>query len=65
MKRFIYLTVVLMIGFMLIGCATLWPEETAQHRSEVDLATSVGPSQFVGDSGMDARGLCRTNLYGY
>jgi hypothetical protein len=68
MKSFIYLTVVLMIGFMLIGCAAIWPEQVAEHRKQAetwDLASSVGPSPFVGDSSTDARGLARTNMYGY
>jgi hypothetical protein len=47
MKRFIYLTVVLMIGFMLIGCSGMTAE---QRKEEWELRSGVGDSQFVGDS---------------
>jgi hypothetical protein len=46
MKKFTYLTVVLMIGFMLIGCAA----STAEQRGGgSDLSSSVGNSSFVGE----------------
>lgn len=45
MKRFTYLTVVLMIGFMLIGCSAMTAE---QRKEQLDLRSSVGNSPFVG-----------------
>jgi hypothetical protein len=67
MKRFVTIIVVLMFMSIAIGCASIMTEEQLQQRTELrqDLASSVGNTQFVGDSSMDARGLCRTNLHGY
>lgn len=63
MKRFIYITLVLMLMSLFIGCfATMGSEE---RKETYDLRKSVGNSQFVGDSSTDARGLVRTNMYGY
>jgi hypothetical protein len=69
MKRFVYLTVVLMIGFMLIGCAAVLPEQTAEHRKEAeswDLNSSVGNKPFVGETSPEARSLSRwTQMSGF
>jgi hypothetical protein len=61
MKRFITMTLVLMLMSIFIACATT-PEQRA---ASYDLKSSVGNSQFVGDSGFDSRGLVRTNIHGY
>ena len=61
MKKFIYLTVVLMIGLMLIGCSGM----TAEQRKETyDLNKSVGNSTFVGDTSPDARGVAYYQMHG-
>ena len=66
MKRFIYLTVVLMIGFMLmIGCRATWPEASQQHIEEEGFS-SVGNKPFVGDTSPEARSLSHwTQMSGY
>ncbi len=66
MKRFVYLTVVLIIGFMLmIGCRAVWPESSAQHIEEEEF-NKVGGSPFVGATGPEARSLSRwTQMSGY
>ncbi len=52
MKRFVYLTVVFMIGVIMIGCSTM----TAEQRKETyDLRSSVGNRPFVGDSSSEAQ----------
>jgi hypothetical protein len=51
MKRFICLTVVLMIILMSLGCATV-PETTPTGTQ--DLKSSVGNTHFVGDPSKDA-----------
>jgi len=62
MKRFIYLTVVLMIGFMLIGCSAMTVE---QRKEKFELSSSVGNRPFVGEPSPEARNLSRTQMYGY
>jgi hypothetical protein len=63
MKKFIYLTVVLMIGFMLIGCSGMSAE---QRKGESDLTSSVGTKQFVGDPSAESRSLSKwTQMSGY
>jgi ABC-type phosphate/phosphonate transport system substrate-binding protein len=63
MKKFIYLTVVLMIGFMLIGCSGMSAE---QRKGESDLTSSVGNKQFVGDPSPESHSLSRwTQMSGY
>ena len=57
MKRFTYLAVVLMIGFMLIGCSGMTAE---QRKEEFDLRSSVGNRAFVGETSPEAH-----NLYGW
>ncbi len=52
MKKFIYLIVVLMIGFMLIGCSAMTAE---QRKEESNLSSSVGNRPFVGDTSSDAK----------
>ena len=55
MKKFIYLTVVLMLILMSFGCATT-PELTPVGTQKTqDLSSSVGNSHFVGDPSMDAK----------
>jgi hypothetical protein len=54
MKRLIYLTVILMIGFICFGCTGMSSE---QRRESYDLRSSVGNQPFVGGTGLDARGL--------
>jgi hypothetical protein len=64
MKSFIYLTVVLMIGFMLIGCAAVYPEQRKEHLDQE--FSDVGGSPFVGSTGPEARSLSRwTQMSGY
>jgi len=62
MKSFIYLTVLLMIGFMLIGCSGMSAEQRAEWRKEgrYDLSSSVGNKPFVGEISPEAH-----NLYGW
>ena len=55
MKKLICMTVALMLMFLFGGCAT-GPE---QRKDTSDLSQSVGNRPFVGDTGMDARGLAR------
>ena len=64
MKTFIYITVVLMLMLIFIGCfATMTPE---QRKETYDLRSSVGESQFVGNSsGFDSRGLMVPPKYSY
>jgi PBP1b-binding outer membrane lipoprotein LpoB len=62
MKRLISLIMVLLIVVIFTGCATTTSE---QRKEGSDLASSVGPRPFVGESSTDARGLARTNMYGY
>jgi len=65
MKSFVYLTVVLMIGFMLIGCAAVYPEQKAQHIEEQGFA-QVGNKPFVGETSPESRSLSRwTQMSGY
>ena len=49
MKRFIYLTVVLMIILMSLGCASV-PETSAPRTESTGLVSTVGNRPFVGDS---------------
>ena len=54
MKRFISITVLLMIVVIVIGCSGM----TAEQRKETyDLRSSVGSSQFVGATSPEARNL--------
>jgi len=52
MKRFIYLTVILMIGFILVGCSGMMVE---QRSAESELRSSGGNKPFFQDSFEDAR----------
>jgi len=54
MKRLIYLTVVLMIGFICFGCSGM---STEQRKGSYDLGSSVGDKPFVGGSSPEARDL--------
>ncbi len=54
MKRLIYITVVLMIGLMVMGCAGMTEE---QRKGEASLTTSVGNAPFVGFSSVQSQGL--------
>jgi hypothetical protein len=65
MKRFIYITVVLMLMLIFIGCfATMTSEE---RKETYDLRKGVGNSQFVGDSSPEARNQAQSliRLSGY
>ena len=54
MKKFSYITVVLMLILIFSGCATT-PE---QRKDTYDMRKDVGNSQFVGSSNnLDAKGL--------
>ncbi len=54
MKKFIYITVVLMLMLIFSGCATT-PE---QRKDTYDMRKDVGNSQFVGsNNNLDARGM--------
>ena len=61
MKRLIYLTVVLMIGFICFGCSGMSAE---QRKETYDLRSSVGDKPFVGGSSPEARNLARVQMYG-
>jgi hypothetical protein len=63
MKRLIYLTVVLMIGFICFGCSGMSAEQRKDGR--YDLGSSVGDKPFVGESSPEARTLAWSHLYGY
>ena len=54
MKRLIYLTVVLMIGFICFGCSGMSAE---QRKETYDLRSSAGNAPFVGGSSPEARNL--------
>jgi hypothetical protein len=54
MKRFIYITVVLMFMLIFIGCATTTSE---QRQEGSDLASSVGTKSFVGETHTGGRDL--------
>ncbi len=54
MKRFITITLVLMIMVIFIGCSGMTAE---QRKEQYDLRQNVGNSQFVGDSSPGARDL--------
>jgi len=59
MKRLIYLTVVLMIGFICFGCSGMSQE---QRKESYDLRSSVGNQPFVGSptNNIDGRGMMTT-----
>lgn len=61
MKRLIYLTVVLMIGFICFGCTGMSSE---QRRESYDLRSSVGNQSFVGATSPGARDLAYFQMYG-
>ena len=61
MKRLIYLTLVLMIGFICFGCSSM---STEQRKESADLQSSVGDKPFVGGSSPEARNLAKTQMYG-
>ncbi len=61
MKRLIYLTVVLMIGFICFGCSGMSPE---QRKESYDLRSSVGNQPFVGATSPGARDLAWFQMYG-
>jgi len=54
MKRFISITVLLMIVVIVIGCSGMTAE---QRKEKYDLRQSVGSKQFVGATSPDARDL--------
>ena len=59
MKRLIYITLVLMIGLIVMGCAGM---TTEQRKEETSLTTSVGNAPFVGFSSTDS--LALTGAFG-
>ncbi|MGZ6221825.1 MAG: hypothetical protein ACXWMH_08195 [Syntrophales bacterium] len=61
MKRLIYLTVILMIGFICFGCTGMSSE---QRRESYDLRSSVGNQPFVGGTSAGARDLAYYQMYG-
>ena len=63
MKRFIYIIVVLMFMLISIGCVTGASEQMGAEQS--GLSSTVGRSTFVGEPGMDARGLYRGSMSSY
>ncbi len=56
MKRFIYVTVALMTGFICFSCAGM---STEQRKASYDLQSSVGNQPFVGDDSYDAKALAQ------
>ena len=61
MKRFISITVVLLLMLIFIGCATMTPE---QRKEESDLSSSVGNKPFVGDPGPEGKDLAWYQMHG-
>jgi len=61
MKRFIYITVVLLLMSISIGCATMTPE---QRKEGSDLRSSVGDRPFVGDTGPEGKDLAWYQMHG-
>jgi len=62
MIRLIFITVVLMLILIVIGCfATMTPE---QRKETYDLRESVGTSQFVGDTSPEGRYFSDPQMYG-
>jgi hypothetical protein len=61
MKRFITITLVLMIVATFIGCSGMTAE---QRKEKYDLRESVGNSAFVGETSQEARSLARVQMYG-
>ncbi len=61
MKRFIYFSMVLMIGFIWFGCSGMSPE---QRKESYDLRSSVGNQPFVGGTSPGARDLAYWQMYG-
>jgi hypothetical protein len=62
MKRLIYLTVVLMIGFICFGCSGMSAE---QRKETYDLRSSVGNQPFVGDTSPGVRSVAYYQMHGY
>jgi len=63
MKRFIYLTVVLMLILMSLGCAGAELTPVGTQKTQ-DLSSTVGNSHFVGDTSPDARGVAYYQMHG-
>ena len=62
MKRFISITVVLLLMLIFVGCfATMSSEE---RKETCDLRSSVGQSTFVGETSPGARDMTRVQMYG-
>jgi ABC-type uncharacterized transport system auxiliary subunit len=61
MKRFISISVVLMIAVILIGCSGMTAE---QRKDTYDLRKNVGDSQFVGATSPDSRAM-NVQMRGY
>jgi len=55
MKKFIYITVALMLMSIFIGCAATMTQE--QRKETYDMRKSVGESTFVGPIGYDAKSM--------
>lgn len=54
MKRLIYITLVLMIGLIVMGCTGMTAE---QRKEETSLSASVGNAPFVGFSSTQSHDL--------
>ena len=63
MKRLIYLTVVLMIGFICFGCSGMSAEQRQAGGS--DLRSSVGKDPFVGGTSREAYSLVDYQMRGF
>jgi len=61
MKRLIYLTVVLMIGFICFGCSGMSAE---QRKETYDLRNTVGNQPFVGDTSPGVRSVAWYQMHG-
>jgi hypothetical protein len=62
MKRLIYLTVVLMIGFICFGCSGMSAEQRKDGR--YDIGSSVGDKPFVGGYSDESHNLAYYQMHG-
>lgn len=64
MKRLVYLTVVLMIGFICFGCSGMTAEQRKEKEELHESFDHVGKSAFVGDTWSEAYSLAGHQISG-
>jgi hypothetical protein len=64
MKRLIYLTVALMIGFICFGCSGMTAEQRKEKEELHKSFDHVGRSTFVGETSSDAYSLAGHQILG-